>query len=114
MIDYKTFDISYGSFGAEMIHEIINIYLDEYKFKVESMEKSIEIGDSESLGKVAHSLKGSTSVFYEDKVTELSRTLEHCGKNNNIENAKIAINTLKTEIERFAIDLAELKSKYPI
>lgn len=112
MIDYKTFDLTYGSFGAEMIHEIINIYLEEYESKINSIEKSVETGDFETLGKVAHSLKGSTSVFYEDIITNLARNLELAGKNHDDIAAKDNLTQLKQEAERFAGDLKDLKSRY--
>ena len=112
MIDYDVFDMTYGDFGADMINEIIDIYISEHEGRFETMKKNIEDGDLDALGKNAHSLKGATAVLYDNDVAELARRLEMKGKNNDSEGVAELFEELKKETDRLIEDLKELKKKY--
>lgn len=112
MIDYELFDETYGEFGKEMIHEIIDIYLSEYEGRFREFRKNMAENDMQALGKNAHSLKGATAVFYDDVVVDLARKLEFKGKDNDSTGITELVDDLQKETYRLAADLVKLKEKY--
>jgi len=112
MIDYNVFDMTYGDFGAEMINEIIDIYISEHEDRFKTLKQNIAEGDMDALGKNAHSLKGATAVLYDNEVAELARQLEMKGKNNDSSGVDELFAELKREADRLIGDLKELKLKY--
>jgi HPt (histidine-containing phosphotransfer) domain-containing protein len=112
MIDYEIFDSTYSDFGSEMINEIIDIYLSEQPNRLNILSRNIKELDFEAINKNAHSLKGSTSVLYDNEVTELARQLEQKAKDKNQDGIMELFDNLKKEVDRLANDLVQLKRKY--
>ena len=82
--------MTYGDFGAEMINEIIDIYISEHEDRFKTLKQNIAEGDMDALGKNAHSLKGATAVLYDNEVAELARQLEMKGKDFPFDKPKIS------------------------
>jgi len=114
MIDYNVFDMTYSDFGAEMINEIIDIYISEHESRFITLKENIDSGDLDPMGKNAHSLKGATSVLYDTDVAELARQMEFKGKKNDSSGINDLYDNLHKEANRLIEDLKQLKKKYPI
>ncbi len=112
MIDYEVFDMTYSDFGPEMINEIIDIYISEHEDRFKILAQNIADGDLESMGKNAHSLKGSTAVLYDNDVADLARQLEFKGKENDASGIQELFEKLHKDTNRLIEDLKDLKKKY--
>ncbi len=112
MLDINQFESTYGDFGAEMICEIIDIYLAEYDQRFDLMAKNIKELDFQSLGANAHSFKGATAVLYDAEVAELARQLEYKGKEANADGLDELFMKLRHEADNLIVQLKDLKKKY--
>ncbi|MBN2746650.1 MAG: Hpt domain-containing protein [Bacteroidales bacterium] len=112
MLDIHQFESTYGDFGAEMISEIIDIYLAEYDQRFDLMANNIRDLDFKSLGANAHSFKGATAVLYDAEVAELARQLEYKGKEENADGLMDLFTQLRAEADKLIVQLKQLKKKY--
>jgi len=106
MIDKKQFLENFQYFDDEVVLEIINIFIDEYPGRMETLRKNIDEKDFDQLKFNAHSLKGVVANFVAPEVQELARQLEIKGANKDLEDVETLYNQLK---EKAAIVIEELK-----
>ncbi len=112
MIDIAVFNDTYSDFDHSVIVEIIDIYINEHAERLEELEKNVKALNFDEIKKIAHSLKGTTSVFFDDTATENANNLEIMGKTMKEENLILEFNTLKKEVLRLVEDLKILKKNY--
>ncbi len=76
MIDKKAFADAFTGFDADVINEIINIYIIQHPQKFSEMEDSLRKNDLEKIRHVAHGLKGILSQFYAAEGQQQAKDLE--------------------------------------
>lgn len=99
---------TYEDFDKSVVIEIIDIYLDEYQSKLEELLFLINSGDFDAVKKVAHSIKGSNSVFYDSTSTESAFKIEHFDL-RDIEKLKDLHSVLRQNMETLADELKSIK-----
>ena len=127
MIDKNAFRAVFSDFDAEIIHEIIDIYVREHPLKFDQMLTSLEESDLRTLRNVAHGLKGVLSQFFAPEAQQQAKELEYfvrdllshveSGSGNQIEDAKKAqimemIHALKGASLHVIDDLLEIKAEF--
>ena len=76
---------------------LVKTFISDSEKKLEQLEEVVQTGDPESLRKLAHSLKGSSSNVCALKLSEYARQLEAMGKEGQTEGADEALVHLKAE-----------------
>lgn len=112
MIDKKQFLENFQYFDNEIVLEIINIFIDEYPERMESLRKNIAEKDFDQLKFNAHSLKGVVANFVAPEVQELARQLEIKGANKELANVEVLFNELKEKTGLVTEELKMLKDNF--
>ncbi len=112
MIDKKQFTENFQYFDNEVVTEIINIFIDEYPERMETLRKNIDDKDFEQLKFNAHSLKGVVANFVAPEVQELARQLEMKGANKDLTDVETLFNELKEKSAVVVDELKELKKDF--
>jgi len=94
--------------SQELMTELIQLFLGEVPYLVETMRKTLNEGDMQELGRSAHSLKGAASNFSAHETVMVAAQLEYDAKNGDAESAKASLSTLVVVVERLLRDLANL------
>lgn len=76
---------------------LINTFVADSSAKIGELAAAISNRDTDSLRKIAHSLKGSSSNICAGELTELARQLEFLGKSETVEGADAVLEKLKAE-----------------
>lgn len=112
VIDKQLFDDTFQYFDNEIVVEIIDIFLNEYKDRINTIKESIELKDFDKLKFHAHSLKGVVSNFATPTTQAAAKALEDKGTekiDDNLNEDLIKLNELVTFL---AEDLSELRSNF--
>ena len=64
------------------------------------IQKALETNDANTLGRLAHNLKGTCLNFSTEPLAELAAELERMGKREDLQFAPFVIEQMQTEIER--------------
>jgi HPt (histidine-containing phosphotransfer) domain-containing protein len=112
MIDKKQFLENFQYFDNEVILEIINIFINEYPDRMETLKKNIAEKDFDQLKFNAHSLKGVVANFVAPEVQELARQLEMKGAQKELEGAEALFNELHEKADIMLEELQELKKNF--
>ncbi|MBE0664129.1 MAG: Hpt domain-containing protein [Bacteroidales bacterium] len=83
MIDKEVFRSVFADFDAEIIHQIINIYISEHPVKFNALKESLEQKDFNNLRNIAHGLKGVLSQFFAEEARQLAKELEFYARELN-------------------------------
>ncbi len=111
-INEKQFLENFQYFDKEVVLEIINIFLEEYPQRMETLQANIKERDFDQLRFNAHSLKGVVANFVAPEVQELAKTLELKGLNKDTEDLDTIYNELKTKADVMVSELKELKNHF--
>ncbi len=111
-INEKQFLENFQYFDKEVVLEIINIFLEEYPQRMETLQTNIKERDFDQLRFNAHSLKGVVANFVAPEVQELAKTLELKGANKDIKNLDTIYNELKDKADVMVSELKELKNHF--
>ena len=96
---------------VEWFKEIFALFVEKYPEQIESMRVAIGKNDGQQLGKVAHSFKGSVSLFAISEIVELVFKLELMGKENSLQEAKQVLSKLKFLTNFFITKVRDILSK---
>ena len=78
---------------------LINTFVLDSSSKIEELAGAIASRDADSLRKIAHSLKGSSSNICAGALSEFARQLEFMGKEGKTEGAAAVLAQLKVEFD---------------
>jgi HPt (histidine-containing phosphotransfer) domain-containing protein len=78
--------------------ELIDLFLRELESGLASMRKALAKEDAEGLGKLAHSLKGSSASMGAIMLASLCRILEELAKNTELQGATAQLKQIEREI----------------
>ncbi len=112
MIDKKQFLENFQYFDNEVVLEIINIFIDEYPERMETLRKNINEKDFDQIKFNAHSLKGVVANFVAPEVQEIAKQLEIKGNNKDLTDVETLYNELHEKTGMVIEDLKELKRNF--
>ncbi len=112
MIDKKQFLENFQYFDNEVVLEIINIFIDEYPERMETLRKNISEKDFDQIRFNAHSLKGVVANFVAPEVQELARQLEIKGTNKDLVDVEALFQELKEKTGLVVDELEGLKDNF--
>lgn len=112
MIDKELFKENFSFFDKEVVLEIIDIFINEYPDRMQTLELDIKNSDSESIKFNAHSIKGVIANFIDEESKELAKELEYKGRNNDNEGTEEIFQNLKISGDKLIEDLKELRKNY--
>lgn len=111
MIDRKKFSENFVYLDKEVIVEIIDIFLNEYRERLKTLQDNISAMDWTNLKFNAHSLKGVIANFMDPQTIELSRTLDERAKLQDVNGLQELYNNLKTATESLVAELLDFKKE---
>jgi HPt (histidine-containing phosphotransfer) domain-containing protein len=97
-----------------LFNELADIFISDSVNLISKIEDTIKAGDSQALGKAAHTLKGAVSNFSAKKAYESALALEKIGKNSEMNLVPAAFEELKNEINIVKEALKLLKKESTI
>lgn len=112
MINKKLFKENFSFFDKEVVLEIIDIFINEYPDRMQTLEQDIQNKDSESLKFNAHSLKGVIANFVDEETKELAKELEYKGRDKNNDGILELFQNFKINGDKLVEDLKELRENY--
>ena len=89
----------------ELLDELLRLFIDECHSSLRQIRDSWTSRDAQTLGRLAHTLKGSSANVGANGVSEAAFVLEKVGRTGSLENAVQHIATLEREIERLEPEL---------
>ncbi len=110
VIDPKIFGELKESMGADFIGELIDTYVQETPPLILQLRQALTAMDSETFGRVAHSIKSSSAAFGALDLAAKARELEMMGKSGSLDGASSKLEQLASEYERAEQALMELKN----
>jgi CheY-like chemotaxis protein len=91
-----------------LLRELDDIFVAEYPKLLTHVREAMTAGDSEALGKTAHTIKGMLANLGAKSAAEAALRLEQMRTEKNLSGAEEAYATLEKEIERFSGALSSL------
>ena len=91
-----------------LFEELVEIFVTDYPQMLNTLRKSLESTDAETLSRTAHSLKGMLRNFQADAVADKAFELEKIGKQGELDNADQIIESLTGQIDDVARKLKQL------
>ncbi|TVR74797.1 MAG: Hpt domain-containing protein [Marinilabiliales bacterium] len=90
-----------------MIKEMIDIYASEIPGYLERMNRYLETGDAEALGRLAHKAKASAQIMGAKKIAEDLRELENIASEGR--NKDLYAGIVESITRQFTLSIDELK-----
>jgi len=87
------------------IADLIPGFLTNREKDIEQMESYLEAKNFEEIERLGHSMKGSGAGYGFDGISEIGKSIEVAGKEQNIENIKKGVEDLKNYLRR--VEIAE-------
>lgn len=112
IISKEEFLDNFQYFDKEVVLEIINIFIDEYPDRLQTLQKNINDGDFDQLRFNAHSIKGVVANFVAPEVQGMAKELEMKGTNKEANGVQELYNNFKTKADEMLEELQELKKNY--
>ncbi len=95
----------------EILREVMQAFLEECPDLIAQLQKGLQEDDPPTVGRAAHTIKGSLRIFEFEEVTELAWQLEQKGRSGNLQETSEVLDQLRTRLSRivqfFATHLKE-------
>ena len=108
----ERFQENFQYFDKEVVLEIINIFIDEYPDRMNSIKENIDQEDYDQLRFNAHSLKGVVANVIAPEVQFWARTMEMKGTNKDMQDINALYDELREKANLMVEELAGLKKNY--
>lgn len=96
---------------ASLLNQIFEAFLGDGTARLNTLQGALETGDSETLRKAAHALKGASANIGAQRMAEISQELQALGEAGTVTGAAVWIEQLEAEFKRVQIEIAaELES----
>ncbi len=111
MIDRKKFKEMFDYYDKDVVVEVIDDFIREYRQKLEEVRKHVECGDFEKARFFAHGYKGSIGTFMDPDAQKLAFSVEEAA---NAADPAIRgmLDQLSTVSDDLARQLEEVKKDY--
>jgi len=84
----------------EMIRDIVPIFLNDNKERLEKLTEAVEAGDAKTLALYAHAVKGAAKNIGAARLSDIAHRLECSGREGDLEAVPSLFDALKTEVEK--------------
>jgi HPt (histidine-containing phosphotransfer) domain-containing protein len=111
MLDKEKFKENFKYYDNEVIVQVMDIFLNDYKANLEDIKNSIDKYDFKTINRRAHALKGVVS-YMSPELSELCYALELKGEENDGDGLQILFNQLKEGILKLVEDLKSIRVEY--
>jgi len=111
VINIISFKNNFGSFGKEILNEIIDEFIGHHAIKMESIKKQIDAKNLSGLMHEAHSLKGEISMFSAEDVRQKMFVLEDKGRKGIATDLEQDFEAAQKGLEKLVVELTEIKNK---
>ncbi len=85
--------------SPDILGKIVGLYLDNSNKIMQEIEQSVSDKDGKSLRSSAHSLKSSSANLGADRLADMCKAMELCGKDNQLSSVDIQFKQLKKQYE---------------
>ncbi len=92
--------LTFLNHDRELLRELVGLFKKNLPSAMTEMRKAIDSGDSNTLARTAHSLKGSSSNLAARALSQAALNLEHMGRAGDMVRAQKAYSALEKEIQR--------------
>ena len=93
----------------ELLAELIDVFLPDAEGMLQCVSEAVARQDATAVGRAAHKIKGSLSIFSSSAATETAQLLETMGRNQDLSLAREVLAQLEQQVERLKKALIELK-----
>lgn len=111
MINSEHFNEAFKYIGNDVVVQIIDMFIEEYKDDLMLIEESIINKDFVNLKFHTHHLKGSVAIFMDAETTELAGHLEGMSENNTETGLTETYAELQTAVEALVQELLIQREK---
>ena len=87
---------------AELLQEIMEIFLETAEDQLQAIENCILIGDQGQVAIQAHAMKGGASNFCAKKFVASALALEHLAKGGSLDGAEEKLAAMRTDLDEVA------------
>lgn len=91
----------------ELYDELIELFMDSSVDQIEQLREAVKNKETDTLRKVAHSIKGSAANLGIVQVQQTAYDIEKYGNEENIDEAAQSVEKLISEIERVKVYLQQ-------
>jgi HPt (histidine-containing phosphotransfer) domain-containing protein len=107
------YDASLSRLGGdrELFHEILDIFLEDAPTLLEKAAHALANGDTDTLGRSAHSLKGLSANFAAAPTVAAAYAVELHAREHDLKSAAICFQELETQLHRLDAALRELRDQ---
>jgi two-component system, sensor histidine kinase and response regulator len=92
----------------ELLHEIAQIFLDDYPRSLAELREAAGRGDARTVERAAHGLKGAAANFGARPVVDAALAIETMGRHQDLSGFSAALGALEQTLSRFRHELEEL------
>lgn len=92
----------------DLLIELAGMFLEDCPRLIDGIQEALENNDSDSVQRLAHSLKGAVGNFSAQSAFDAAHELETMGREGNLSGAKEIFSGLKQNIERLKPALSKL------
>ena len=86
--------------SAEFVQEVFEVFLKDTPARLEALRRGLAHGDTTVLGRVAHSIKGSSSALGAENMAALCGKLTRRAHKGQLDEAAVVVERLEAEFER--------------
>ncbi len=94
----------------ELLAEISRLFVDDAPVHLERIRDALDTGDTDSLRRASHALKGAAANFEAAAVVEGARSLEEMGRQGDLSGGEVAWAALRLETDRLIETLRRIAS----
>ena len=107
-IDQTTFEKLKHDVGGDFIGELVETYCSETPQLIAKLRYALEVNDSDTFRRAAHSIKATSSTFGALSLGELAKELEMMGRAGDLAGAQVKVDRLVDEYDRVQQALKDL------
>jgi HPt (histidine-containing phosphotransfer) domain-containing protein len=93
---------------AELLHELAELFLEEYPRLMADLHAALERGDANGVERAAHGLKGSVASLGGVTAMELARDVEFLGRDQKLQEVRQVLQSLDIALVALRAELVRL------
>ena len=93
---------------ADVLAEILQLFLDEVPKKIRALQEAVTAGDSEEAARLAHSLKGSSGNIGADSMMDVCRRIDDLARAGDLAAVTPLLPSLTSEYHRAELEIKHL------
>lgn len=97
--------------SGDLLRRVADSYSSSSRELIETLRQAVALGDTESIGKAAHSLKSSSAHVGATNLASLCQSLEEMARRSSTRRTDLILTTLEPELERVHQALEEISGE---